>query len=241
MNARITSLNTGQNGDAALPTVWPGATVLRLGQAQDTATALALPHLPRHRSILAVDIENSTTRANLAKARLRELMYEMVEEAMLTGGIDEGCRDPLVDRGDGVLALVHPVDQAATALLVNPIIPTLNRLLIEHAEQHPELRLRMRAVIHAGEVHYDRRGCFGEALDIAFRLLDSPRVKKTFRNSEASMILVVSEVIYQSVIRQGYLDIDDKEFKPVVQVRVAGQRHRGWIHVPEGAEVGPRG
>jgi GTP diphosphokinase / guanosine-3',5'-bis(diphosphate) 3'-diphosphatase len=33
---------------------------------------------------------------------------------------------------------------------------------------------RLRVVLHAGEVHYDGNGCFGEALDIAFRLLDAP-------------------------------------------------------------------
>ena len=33
-------------------------------------------------------------------------------------------------------------------------------------------------MVHAGEVNYDANGCFGEALDIAFRLLDSAHVKK---------------------------------------------------------------
>jgi hypothetical protein len=31
--------------------------------------------------------------------------------------------------------------------------------------------------VHAGEVNYDANGCFGEALDVAFRLLDAARVQ----------------------------------------------------------------
>ena len=37
---------------------------------------------------------------------------------------------------------------------------------------------RVRAVGHAGEVHYDPDGSYGEALDIAFRLLDAPAVNR---------------------------------------------------------------
>jgi FAD/FMN-containing dehydrogenase len=32
--------------------------------------------------------------------------------------------------------------------------------------------------MHAGEIHYDSNGCFGHALDIAFRLLDAPPAKR---------------------------------------------------------------
>jgi len=49
---------------------------------------------------------------------------------------------------------------------------------------------------------------FGEALDIAFRLLDSPRAKKALRMTIDPLALVISGDIYRSVVRQGYQGID---------------------------------
>jgi len=92
-------------------------------------------------------------------------------------------RDRFIGRGDGILALIHPVDQAPKAILLNCAIPVLNRLLIDYNASLPlasraQRLLRVRVVVHAGEVHYDANGCFGEALDVAFRLLDAGQVKK---------------------------------------------------------------
>lgn len=193
-------------------------------------------NLPRHRSIVAVDIESSTARTNSEKAQLRHVMYELVEKALQAGGIAKRHRDALIDRGDSVLALVHPVDQVPKALLLNSVIPTLSGLLTDHNAHDPDHQFRLRAVVHAGDVHYDRRGCFGEALDIAFRLLDAAEVKRKLRQTEASLVLVVSDDIYHSVIRQGYHGIDEKTFEQLVHVRLAGRRHRGWIHVPVRAQ-----
>jgi hypothetical protein len=57
-------------------------------------------------------------------------------------------------------------------------------------------------VVHAGEIHYDTNGCFGEALDIAFRLLDAAHVKKALQAAADPLILVISH------------------------------RYPGWIHIP---------
>jgi class 3 adenylate cyclase len=193
------------------------------------------PDLPCHRSIVAVDIENSTARTNSEKAQLRDVMYELVEKALQVGGIAECHRDALIDRGDGILALVHPVDQAPKALLLNSVIPTLSRLLTDHNTHHPDHQFRLRAVVHAGEVHYDSRGCFGEALDITFRLLNAAKVKRKLRQTSTALVLVVSDDIYRSVIRHRYHGIDENAFELLVQVWLAGQRHRGWIHFPDRA------
>jgi hypothetical protein len=87
--------------------------------------------------------------------------------------------------------------------------------------------------VHAGEVHYDANGCFGEALDVAFRLLDAVRVKRALRETADPLVLVISGDIYNSVVRHGYDGIDQQAFQPLVRVQVAGQRFPGWIHLPE--------
>jgi hypothetical protein len=195
------------------------------------------PDLPYYRSIVAVDIESSTARTNPTKAKLRHVLYELFEESLQVSGIAECHRDALIDRGDGILALVHPVDQAPKALLLNSFIPTLSRLLTDHDTHYPDRQFRLRAVVHAGEVHYDNRGCFGEALDITFRLLDAAEVKRRLRQTAAPLVLVVSDDIYRSVIRHRYPGIDENAFEPLVRVRLADQRHRGWIYVPASGDV----
>jgi class 3 adenylate cyclase len=187
-----------------------------------------LATLPRHRIILAVDIAGSTTQPNSVKASLRRRMYELFEEALVSGGVLAHHRDPFVDRGDGILVLIHPVDDVPKTLLLSNVIPALEALLCQ--QQGHELRLRV--VLHAGEVHYDARGCFGESLDVAFRLLDSAEVKERFRRSRAPLVLVVSEDIHRAVIRHGYDGIDQQAFVPAVYVMVAGQICVGWVHGP---------
>jgi class 3 adenylate cyclase len=207
--------------------------VMRGGPAE-LAPVAGLPH---HRTIVALDIEQSTSRRDPVKAELRSKVYELFDEALCSAGIHRRYRDGFIDRGDGILALVHPVDQAPKALLLNRVIPGLAGLLADYnsrlpAASRPQLQLRVRVVVHAGEVHYDANGCFGEALDIAFRLLDAARVKRALRAVGNPLILVVSADIYKSVVRHGYDGIDAHAFRPLVRVYVAGSRHPGWIHIP---------
>jgi class 3 adenylate cyclase len=203
------------------------------------ALATGLPH---HRAIVALDIERSTSRTDPVKAALRDKLYELFDTALRTAGISTRQRDGFIDRGDGLLALIHPVDQVPKALLLIRAIPSLHRLLTDYNASlprsiRPQRQLRVRVVVHAGEVHYDSHGCFGEALDVAFRLLDAGHVKKALQAALDPLILVVSEDIYHSVVRHGYEGIDQHAFHPLVRVQIAGHRQSGWIHIPEEATL----
>jgi len=199
--------------------------------------ALAVTGLPCYRAIVALDIERSTSRPDPIKGELRNKTYELFETALRKAGIESCHHDRFMDRGDGILALIHPVDQAPKVVLLNRAVPVLSRLLADynaglprHSQQQRQLRVRI--VMHAGEVQYDANGCFGEALDVAFRLLDAARVKRALRDMAGPLILVVSKDIYSSIVRHGYDGIDDETFHQRVCVQVAGKRHQGWIHLP---------
>jgi hypothetical protein len=198
------------------------------------AAAAGLPH---HRAIVALDIERSTTRSNLVKAEFRRTIYEMFDAALRSAGIQPWHRDRFIDRGDGILALIHPVDQAPKAVLLNRAVPVLNRLLTDRnaslaPASRPQRLLRVRVVVHSGEIHYDANGCFGEALDVAFRLLDDTPVKKALEMAADPLILVISGDIYRSVVRHGYDGIDQNAYQPLVRVQVAGDSYPGWIRIP---------
>ncbi len=197
--------------------------------------------LPVHRSILAVDIEGSTQRTNPVKDELRELLYRLVAGALGYAGIGEEQHDPIADLGDGVLVLFRPADELPKPLLLSRLVPALAGLLaarnsgISPAEQ-PRI-MRLRAVLHAGEIVHDGKAPFGEDLDVAFRLLDAPRFKAHTRRCTSPVALVVSDYIYESVIRHGYEGIDDEEFHPLVTVNVGRRRRRGWVHLPATARL----
>jgi len=193
--------------------------------------------LPRHRAIVALDIEQSTGRPDGVKAELRGELYEMFDKALRSGGITRRHRDCFIDRGDGILALIRPVDLVPKVLLLTSVMPALTRLLTDYdtslpRARRPQRQLRVRAVVHAGEILYDDHGCFGEALDIAFRLLDARPVKKALRVAAEPLTLVISDETYRGIVRHGYDGIDQHTFLPQVTVQVAGHRHQGWIHVP---------
>ena len=201
---------------------------------------LAAAGLPYYRAIVALDIECSTSRPNPIKGELRRMTYELFEAALRKAGIDSCHHDRFVDRGDGILALIRPVDQAPKAVVLNRAVPMLSRLLTDYNDSLPrhsqqQRQLRMRVVMHAGEIHYDANGCFGEDLDVAFRLLDAARVKRALREMADPLILVVSEDIYSSVVRHGYDGIDHETFHQMVRVQIAGRRYPGWIHLPQHA------
>lgn len=196
-----------------------------------TAEGATRTNIPYHRSIVVIDVEGSTARTNPARARLRNYMYALLEDALAAVGIIDQWRG-LVDRGDGILALIRPVDEAPKTLLLAEFMPTLSRLLTTHNIEHPEDALRMRAAMHAGEVLFDDRGCFGESVDLSCRLLDAPELKRRLAAIEAPLILVVSDEIYRSVVRHGYEGIDTDAFELLVRVQLGTAPHRGWVTVP---------
>jgi hypothetical protein len=208
---------------------------LELNRVSSSLGAISLPH---HRTIIALDIESSTSRPNPVKAALRNKIYELFDEGLCLAGIHGRHRDAFIDRGDGVLALIHPVDVAPKALMLSHVIPSLNGLLTDYnaslpPSRRPQRQLRVRAVMHAGEVHYDANGCFGESLDVAFRLLDASRVKTALREAADPLILVISGEIYNSIVRHGYDGIDQQAFHQLLRIEIAGKRYPGWIHIPE--------
>ncbi len=193
--------------------------------------------IPHYRSIIGVDIRRSTERTNTQRGTLRKVMYDLVTEAVQTSGISDRHTDDLMDRGDGLFVYVHPVDTVPKPLLITTVIPVLSGLLAQYNHRHPQDALRMRAVVHAGEIHFDGRGWFGEAVDVACRLLDAPGLRKQFEKNDANLILVVSDEFYRTVVRHDYDGINGHDFERLVRVRVGDDTHWGWVSIPEATMI----
>ena len=187
---------------------------------------------PRRRVIVALDIENSTSRPDPVKAELRTMLYELFDAALRSAGITARRRDRFTDRGDGLLALIDPADQA---LLIHLVIPVFSHLLARYNASllgGADRQLRVRFVLHAGNVHDDSNGYFGEALDAAFRLLDAPRVKAALKAALGPLLLVVSSDIYAAVSPDDLAGPGPTISSRLVTAQVAGHQYQGWIHIP---------
>lgn len=222
----------------------PVARQLSMDTIRSELQTLAFAALIRNRSacsthdraIVALDIESSTSRPDAVKAELRTMLYELFGVALRSAEIHRRHRDRFYDRGDGLLALIHPVDQAPKELL-RSVVPVFNRLLTDYNASlppwdRPQRQLRVRVVVHAGHVHYDANGCFGQALDVAFRLLDAPSAKMALTAVRDPLLLVVSGEVYQSVVRHSRDGIDLDTFRNLVSTEIAGTRFPGWVRVP---------
>lgn len=165
------------------------------------------------------------------RARQRGALHDLVKQSLFVTGVADAVGEPVVDRGDGLLTLIRPVDAVPKTLLLSAVVPTLTRLLTQHnnAVAHREPRLRLRLALHAGEVHFDGLGCYGESIDLACRLAEAPETKRALADGHDDLALVVSDDIYRSVVRQGYDGIDSGAFSPAVRVRLGGMHHRGWV------------
>jgi hypothetical protein len=209
---------------------------MRGRRAAAPAPAARPPSGPVHRSIVVVDLEGSTTRTNPVKGDLRRIMYDVLEQALKVAGISPRHVDQWADRGDGVLILIRPDDAVPKTVLFARLIPALTTLLAEHnaTVSRPELRMRLRAVVHAGEVHDDGRGFYGDDLDVAFRLLNAPTVKRALKAATpAPLVLVVSEEMFLGILRHGYVDAGP--YQQRVHVLVGHARRHGRLHIPVAA------
>jgi len=181
------------------------------------------------RTIVGLDIESSTSRPDDVKAELRQTMYALFDAALRAAGIQPRHRDRFADRGDGFLALIHPVGHTPKALL-RRVIPAFGLLLAEHnVGRPPQRQLRVRVVVHAGMVFYDANGCFGETLDAAFRLLDAPSVKGALQAAQAPLVLVVSAGL------DGFVHTGEPgRASSPVSVQVGGNEHEGRVSLLPG-------
>ena len=117
-----------------------------------------------HRSIVCVDVEKFGVRANWDQLAVRDALFRALETALAESRVPAEhvtCED----RGDGALILVDPA--VPKEHLAGPFPARLAACLERHnGTAAPGARFRLRAAVHAGEVHYDRHGVAGSAVSL---------------------------------------------------------------------------
>jgi transcriptional regulator with XRE-family HTH domain len=215
---------------------------------------------PVHHTIVAMDVANSGNRDDLLQLRMRADLREIVSAAFTAESVP-GAAD-ITDLGDGIRLIVPA--SISPALLLDPFIPNLATALRNHRRVASDAaRLRLRVAVHMGLLHHDAGGWAGRPLVTCARMLDAVPVRRLLTAvDDADLVLVVSDAVYDGVVRHGYgLDpasfhrtsIVEKETVATVWLHVPGYRpapsdHRpaapvavgwGYVCMPTGQDLRP--
>jgi class 3 adenylate cyclase len=187
-------------------------------------------------SLLAVDIAAFTSpdRDDDIRRHLHRRLYEMLAAAFAQAGMEWGdCWHE--DRGDGTLVVIPPGIAVRTVLY--PLLDRLRDLirLHNHASK-PAARIQLRVAVHIGSVDHDGEGFVSSEINQLFRLLDAPPLKRALAASTAELGLIVSEYVYDSVVRRHPTLISPSAFRQI-RFQVKYTRAKAWIYLPGLAEL----
>jgi hypothetical protein len=184
-------------------------------------------------SVLAFDIVafGDRRRDDDVQLYVRSRLYRILETAFAEVGLPR-WRCHREDRGDGVLLVVPP--PVSAELLVTPLADRVRAGLRRHNKLSSDAaQIRLRMALHAGHVHFDPYGVAGQTLVHAFRLLEAPAFKTAFAAMPCELGLVVSDRVYEDVIRHGP-DLIDPASYDAISVSVKETEARAWVHFPPG-------
>ena len=186
---------------------------------------------PVHRTILALDIEGYTRldRRDSDRLRMRSALYHLLEQALSRASIVSG-QYVWSDQGDGVLVLLG-AEVPKTRVLPWLVLRLAAGLSRHNRAAPPSQRIRLRVVLHAGEVARDAHGHASKDLNLTFRLLESDALRDRLAEGGTSLVLLVSQSIFDDVVRQGYHGIDPEAFRPL-EIVAKNTHARAWLYLP---------
>lgn len=183
-----------------------------------------------HRTIVVVDVEGfgDRRRTNRHQLAVREGLYRAMREAFDRAGIPwADCSHE--DRGDGVFILVPA--EVPKGLFVELLPSALVAALRVHNDTHlVQERIRLRMVLHAGEVHYDEHGVTAASINLAFRLLNAGELKAALAGSPGLLAVITSSWFFEEVVRHSAAD---SAAYHRIRVDVKETKTTGWICLPD--------
>lgn len=212
---------------------------MRLGRSHGIITCIGtirviryMVYEPVYRGILAVDIERFTRAewTDPIRARLRGRLHQLLEHALSQAGVDLS-QTHCSDTGDGVLLLAAA--EVPTTRLLHPLVTAFaEQLASTNRSASAVERLRVRLAVHAGEVIQDPYGHTGQSLNYVSRLVDA-RAGRAILEAvpEADAVVLVSEQLYDGVVKHAYEGIDPAVYQPI-WVSEKETSTRAWVHLP---------
>jgi tetratricopeptide (TPR) repeat protein len=181
--------------------------------------------------MLAVDITafGDPDRDDQVRQYVRGKMYELLEDSLRNSGTEfHACYHE--DRGDGAIVVLPSGTELGAAL--EPLIAGLRAGLSRHNRMSSTAaQMRLRVSLHIGGVHHDGRGLVGTDVNHLFRMLDAEPVKQAMTAPGTPLALIVSDRVYDTVVRGGAGTTVPEDFAPV-QVRLKETDAPAWLRIP---------
>lgn len=166
-------------------------------------------------AMIAVDIAGYTRpdRDDEFRLHMRNALYVLLRDACRGSGLPwDECQH--ADCGDGALVIIPPGIPALP--LVDPFPERLRSLIRRHNRMSAEpARMQLRVAANIGPVHRDDHGIAGDDVTLLFRMLDAQPVRRALSESEAECVLVVSDYMYECLVRRHPSLIDPGSFRPL--------------------------
>lgn len=191
-----------------------------------------------YHTIIAVDVEQFGQRDPAHQRQIHEGLQPLVRKAIEHCGLAwEKCHEE--DRGDGLLVLAPP--DARSDRLAECLPNELAGRLREYNHGAADgARIRLRVVMHAGEVSSDQHGVASPAVILAFRLLDTEQLREALRRSHGVLALITSEEFFRDVVAS-YPGANPRIYRQVHVSIKETKKKPAWICLPDGHSHGPNG
>lgn len=182
-----------------------------------------------YRLVLAVDVEKYSARDAREQLRAQTELQRILTAAARNVGLDQREWYEQVS-GDGEL-VVMPED-VDVPVVVGDFTSSLETILGEYNRRvigGTRLRLRLRLALHHGTLTPGPFGPAGDAPIVVSRLLDAKPLRRLLaEQQERDLALIVSQSLYQDVVRTGFCSLDPEEFQ-AVRVNAKGTQYNGFV------------
>jgi hypothetical protein len=182
-----------------------------------------------YRLVLAVDVEKYSARDAREQLRAQTELQRILSAAARNVGLDQRQWYEQVS-GDGEL-VVLPED-VDVSVVVGDFTSSLETILGEYNRRvigGTRPRLRLRVALHHGTLTPGPFGPAGDAPIVVSRLLDAKPLRRLLaEQQERDLALIVSQTLYQDVVRTGFCSLDPEEFQ-AVRVNAKGMQYNGFV------------
>jgi hypothetical protein len=189
-----------------------------------------VPLDPLHHTIIATDVEKSSSRTDALLVRMRRDLREILGAVLGRQGLDPR-RLTSIDDGDGFRYLL-PASVPPHAAL-DPFVQRLGIELRMHREAASAAnRLRLRLAVHSGLLFAEDGGTYtGTPLRDTARLLDAEAGRELLRGHPAAdLVVLVSDSYFHEVVESG-TSLDPAAFQRI-RVRVKETDRDAWAYLP---------
>ncbi|MEU4738932.1 hypothetical protein AB0G02_00530 [Actinosynnema sp. NPDC023658] len=181
--------------------------------------------------LVCCDLKSYGSADDLLQRELQELLVRSLDRAGEAAGLDRSTWSRQA-KGDEEWAVLPAT--AAEGDVVDRYVRALDaELAATNRYRVPQAKLRMRMAIHFGTTVEGANGYPGQDAVLVSRLLNSEPAHAALEQTEADLVVVLSETLFTSLVAAGFTTLRPEQFRHV-DVRVKDFRGHGWMWLPSG-------